>query len=308
VTAGFQELEIVNDGGQRFPNRWISARDLGDFLGKDYQTGEVLGWWFGPDPKRPEVSYLKGDLTAAYSGKVSQVRRSFVFLDLKDEVVPAALVVFDRVVSADPSFRKYWLLHSVEEPSVDGAVIDITLTRQDWSGRLVNTTLLPGPDNLRVEKVGGPGKKHWVFGRSFESNPRPPESRSDDTVYEDADWRIQLSPAAEAAEDLFLNAMVVTDRSNDRLPSITPIGEGSSVGVMVGDRVVVFDRGSSRTDLPVAFTLPGSGTYRILVADLAEGMWQVRRDGEVWVAALPVGKDAGVLHFEGPAGRYELLR
>jgi heparin/heparan-sulfate lyase len=54
----------------------------------------------------PEYTYLKGDITRAYSEKVRQVVRSFVFLNLRNARVPAALVLFDRVVAADPALRK----------------------------------------------------------------------------------------------------------------------------------------------------------------------------------------------------------
>ena len=82
----------------------------------------MLAHGFGPDPQTPDFTLLQGDLTEAYSKKVRQVTRSFVFLNLRNAQVPAALVVFDRVVSADPAFRKYWLLHTLEEPRVDGDV------------------------------------------------------------------------------------------------------------------------------------------------------------------------------------------
>lgn len=313
-TDGFREIEKVNDGGQRFPNGWVSARELDHFLSRDYKTGDVLGWWFGPDPKRPDVSYLKGDITDAYSDKVSQVRRSFAFFDLQDPDVPAALVVFDRVVSANPSFKKYWLLHSMEEPVVDGPVTDVTLTEnEDWSGRLVNTTLLPEPGNFGIEKIGGPDRMHWVFGHSFESHPRRRRRRgNDDTVYEDSKWRIQLSPTAESSEDLFLNAMLVTNTGVGDLPTVERIDQGSRVGALIrhkdGARVALFDRTAAATDSTVAFTLEGDGTFKIFVADLAPGIWQVRRDGAVVEQGLPVQKDAGSLFFEGTAGSYQLLR
>jgi hypothetical protein len=165
---------------------------------------------------------------------------------------------------------------------------------------------LPKTGNLGVEKVGGPGKKHWVFGRSFESNPRP-RSR-DNTVYEDADWRVQISPAAEATEDLFLNAMLVTNRESEHLPAVAAIDQADRVGVLVANRAVLFDRTAERTDRPIIFTLTGPGTWCIFVADLAQGIWQVRRNGEIHLAGLPVTGDSGVLFFEGPAGDYKLLR
>ena len=132
-----------NDGGQRMPNHWREPSRLEDLLNGEYQTGQVLGEGFGPNPERPDYTYLKGDLTKAYSSKVKDVKRSFVFLNLAGQASPAALVVFDKVVASDPAFKKYWLLHSMEEPVVRGNAT--TVTR---GGRLINTTLLPDAENL----------------------------------------------------------------------------------------------------------------------------------------------------------------
>jgi len=107
-----------NDGGQRLPNGRSEPRTLADLLApeKGYRTGRVLAHGFGPDARTPAYTLLQGDLTAAYSAKVKAVNRSFVFLNLGDPRVPAALIVFDRVVSTDSAFRKFWLLHTLEEP------------------------------------------------------------------------------------------------------------------------------------------------------------------------------------------------
>jgi len=42
--------------------------------------------------------------------------------------------------------------------------------------------------------------------------------------------------------------------------------------------------------------------------DLADGTWQIWRDGKIVVPAVTVSSDAGTLYFEGPPGRYELRR
>ena len=102
--------------------------------------------------------------------------------------------------------------------------------------------------------------------------------------------------------------MVITDRKNNRLPAVTGIDQGDRVGVLVADRAVLFDRYARRTNRPVLFTLSGPGAWRIFVADLEAGVWQVRRNREIHLAAVPVAGDAGVLCFEGPGGDYELLR
>ena len=58
-------------GAQGMPNRWREPSRLEDLLNGDYQTGQVLGEGFGPNPERPDYTYLKGDLTKAYSSKVT---------------------------------------------------------------------------------------------------------------------------------------------------------------------------------------------------------------------------------------------
>jgi hypothetical protein len=44
------------------------------------------------------------------------------------------------------------------------------------------------------------------------------------------------------------------------------------------------------------------------VTDLAEGNWQVWRDGQIANPALVVSHDAGTLYFGGQAGSYSLRR
>jgi len=85
------------------------ASRLDQFLNGNFRTGEVLGENFGPDPQTPAYTYLKGDLTSAYSSKVREVKRSFVFPQsgrrARSRRVPAVMIVFDKVVAADPASR-----------------------------------------------------------------------------------------------------------------------------------------------------------------------------------------------------------
>ena len=293
----------ANDGGQRIPGNGREVRTLDDLLTGTYRTGSVLGHGFGPDPKTPAYTYLKGDLTAAYTDKVREVKRSFVFLNLGPAAVPAALVVFDRVVSANPAFAKTWLLHSIEEPALEGAATTLTLTSHGWSGKLVNTTLLPELDNMRLEKVGGPGKEFWVDGKNYPDAKNPPDP-------ETGAWRVELSPRRPAAADLFLNVIQVMDRDSAaaRPLVVEKIESGNIVGVRLADRVVLFDSRGDRNADPLAFSVQGDGTLKFLVTDLAEGTWQVWRDGKIAVPALSVSADDGTAYFEGRSGRYELRR
>ena len=294
--------ELRNDGGQRLVNNWREANRL-DYLldpANGYRTGTVLGQGFGPDPARPAYTYLKGDITAAYSAKVKHAERSFVFLNLGGRV-PAAMVVFDRVVAADPGFRKHWLLHSMEKPVVSGDTATVALTERGWTGKLVNRTLLP--DAAEISTVGGPGREYWVFGENQEPDG-PDRIRPEDEL---GAWRVEVSPKQPAAADWFLNVMQVMDRGAEALP-VERLASGDLAGVQLAGRVVWFNRTGARTDRTVSFQARGAGRLQFLVADLAEGTWQVWRDGAVIHPALTVSAEEGALWFEGPAGSYSLRR
>jgi heparin/heparan-sulfate lyase len=288
-------LSMRNDGGQRFPNGWREPKSLEDMLA-NYRTAEVLGQGFGPDARLPAYTYLKGDLTKAYSGKVRKVERSFVFLNFPGQSVRAALAVFDRVVASDPRFTKYWLLHSMEEPRIEGAQIVVAPQERGWRGKLVDQVLLPA--HAQIVPVGGPGKEFWVFGENYPNRP----SRGDAVDYELGAWRVEVSPREPATEDLFLNVMQVMDRERAPL-AVRRIEESALAGFSLAGTTVVFQLGGRRADTTVAFRSEGN---RFLVTDLAPGNWRVTRDGAAAGPPVEVSPEAGVLWFEGPPGGYAL--
>jgi len=315
-----------NDGGQRLPHGRSEARNLSVLLAPEngYRTGKVLAHGFGPDPQTPDFTWLQGDLTEAYGKKVQQVTRSFVFLNLRNSQVPAALVVFDRVVSANPAFRKYWLLHTLEEPRIDSTSAVVDCTQYGSKGRLTLDTLLPacgtpapGGGSSPAEggwatltKVGGPGKEYWVFGQSYANDVDP--KRLERSSIETGAWRVEVSPKTGAAEDLFLNVMQVADRGSSVRWPVRSLDAGGRVGCLIeGPDVswaVLLRQDSRRTAEPVKFTVPGDRPSRILVTDLSPGRWHAQRAGSTEIRDLTVGEDSGTAWFEGLAGTWTLSR
>ena len=206
-----------NDGGQRLPNRRSEARDLSVLLKPEngYRTGQVLAHGFGPDAHEPDFTLLQGDITDAYSKKVEQVRRSFVFLNLHNEQVPAAFVVFDRVISSDAGFRKFWLLHTQEEPRIKGRTAQVDCTEHGVRGRLTLDVVLPVAANAELASVGGPGEEFWVFGENFANDVDP--RRRERSSIEPGAWRLELTPKTAAKEDRFLTVMQVSDHQSPAL-------------------------------------------------------------------------------------------
>ena len=295
----------ANDGGQRMPgDRWDTCRSFESLLSDDYTVGKVQAYSFGPDLDVPEYSYLKGDVTSAYSDKVKDVRRSFVFLNLKDSTVPASLVIYDHVVSSDPGFRKFWLLHSIEEPSVDGTEFTVARTMDGDSGMLKKMgPWFPEKDNVSITAVGGPGKEFWVFGTNY---PNAATSRPD-PANERGEWRVEVVPVNPSAEDCFLNVIQVADNSCRSFNDVRRIDGDKVAGAMISDRVVIFGRDGQALDQRAVFEIPDSEkVFRILVTDLVPGVWKVMKDGKVLIPAAEVRADDGTLYFSGQSGRYTL--
>ncbi len=301
-----------NDGGQRLPNRRSEPRTLDVLLAPEngYRTGQVLAHGFGPDPQTPDFTLLQGDLTAAYGKKVREVRRSFVFLNLRHPEVPAALVVFDRVVSADPAFRKHWLLHTLEEPRVDSSDAVVDCTQHNAGGRLILDVLLPPAANAAVTTVGGPGREFWVFGQNYANDVDP--QRLERSSMEPGAWRIEVSPRAAATEDLFLNVVQMTDHCTASRWPARYLDAGERAGCIIEGPetawLVLMRKDGRRSGEPVRLAASDRRRSRVLVTDLEAGRWHARRDGSAEVRDVTVSEDSGAVWLEDLTGVWRLSR
>lgn len=305
--GGTDKTEFAdNDGGQRMPgDRWETCRSFADLLSDEYTTGQVLAHGIGGDYMAPDYSYLSGDITKAYSDKVKEVKRSFVFLNLKSEKVPAAMVVFDKVVSKNAEFKKHWLLHSIEQPQVSENGIIIKRTKDGDSGMLSNTVLLPAKENLDMQVIGGKGKEFWVNGTNYANAPQAgrPDPRN-----ERGEWRVEVSPSAPANEDYFLNVIQVADNNCNELHKASLLKGENLVGAVIADRIVTFSKDGETINGKAEMDVQGNGTFKFVMTNMKPGTWQVKKDGKIFIPYKWVGTEDGVLSFEGGSGHYEFFR
>jgi len=163
----------ANDGGQRMDSSrfWNSVRSLEDWR----RTRDLWDRGRMEVDSQPGVyTYARGDGTRAYQpSKVERFVRELVWLPRT-----RALFVLDRVRSTDPTYRKTWLLHGVNEPRVEGgsaaegAVAGGRVHRdasvvafEDGPGRLRVHAILPVAREVMVR--GGPGFEFWTPGDEF---------------------------------------------------------------------------------------------------------------------------------------------
>ena len=286
----------LNDGGQRFPNNGTEPATMEVWMNNGYQTGTVLDHDFGPDPMEPAYSYIKGDITKAYSEKVDGVVRSMVFLPLEDPDHPAAMIVMDKVDSAKAEFKKTFLLHMQQEPTVSGNKTTIVRDTDGYNGKMVNETLLP--KEAKIEKIGGEGSEFMVAGQ----NLAPNKPISSATAIEAGWGRVEISPAQENKTDYFLNVMTVSDADSAAADIDSTLIEGENyVGAVLSDRVAIFSKDASRMDKEIKFTIPGSGNFKVFVGGIREGTWTVSSGEEVIVT-----QEGGAAFFSAPAGEVTL--
>lgn len=303
VSRRWKNTPMANDGGQRFPNHWIEPAEHSTLIdpSNGYRIGTVLGHGFGPDSHQPDYSYLKGDLAKAYSEKIKAYERSFVFLNLKQATHPAALVVFDRVVSSNRHFRKAWRLHGLEKPRINGNRTVFKDSRPGYTGKLTVDTLLPRAADTQTSLIGGPKQENWVDGVGYQALLQT------NGCNEGGGWRIEVSPRTSRETDYFLHVLQVGDHKPD-LPAlpVETIETETLAGVRLADRVVIFAKARDRSASPVNFSFGGSADCQILVADLQSGTWLVEHDGKP-AGNAAVSADEGVALFRGGAGRYRLV-
>ena len=172
-------------------------------------------------------TYVAGDLTPCYSNKKCRLAlRQFV------HVLPDHFVVFDRVTSTDAAYRKQWLLHTQNEPAVDG----MTFRADEGKGRLFCRTLLP--QDAVLAPVGGPGREFWANGRNWTLNDAvlarsAKQKAKTGSGYLWGNWRVEVSPKAPRAEDLFLHLIQVGDQSVQTMCPAQLVEAEGRVGVRV---------------------------------------------------------------------------
>ena len=197
----------VNDGGQY------------------WQTAKVLAFETNGD-----FTYIASDAAKPYGKKCTEAVRQFV------HILPDVFIVYDRVGAADAADPKAWLLHTKNEPKVEGR-----LTVADCGkGRLFCQTLLPA--DAEIVKIGGPGKEFWSNGRNWDLNEAFYE-RIKRTAKEKGrgpyfgEWRIEVAPGAKRADDRFLHVLTATDSAMGRPAEVQPVKTDICDGVKVTQRL-----------------------------------------------------------------------
>jgi heparin/heparan-sulfate lyase len=215
---------LIHQAGEP-PARYWGGTVEGNHGGQHRQLGSVVTAFETND----DFVYAAGDATACYhhgpvsrakepgiEEKCSLVTRQLVFL------MPDHFVICDRVVTTKPEYRKEWLLHTAEEPSLEGR----TIRAAHRNGQLFCRTLLP--EDAQHNLVGGAGKEFWAAGKNWDivkTDLKPEE------LAMMGQWRVEVTPGQPRTEDVFLHVIQVGDRALAAMDDVELLSADQTCGV-----------------------------------------------------------------------------
>ena len=242
--------QIANDGGQRrIGSGWgieAAPLDLAEWRRKRelYHTGAIENYL-----TRDGLVVAVSDITPAYSNeysgqgtfshrtrRVQRLWRTFGY-DSVDDVV----VIFDQLRTTRPEFSKRWLLHSIEMPGRSETGFSVTATpsakRGQSGSHLAGHILLPKTPRIHI--VGGNNAAFLADGTNYDEDGALEKQMLKRKQTEAGAWRIEISPANDATDALFLIVM---------LPSSTPSAPAHRIRLLEeADRIGCEIAGPERT-------------------------------------------------------------
>ena len=290
---GTTNRQNVNDGGQTFANLTTN---------EPLKHGQVLRQEIDPGNSiDPEYTYIKGDITDAYTDKVSDVERSMMFINLGIEDMPAAFITFDKITSADKTFKKTWVLHGTQQPHIDGnrAVFTAKPSNEgDEVGVMTVDTLLPKSGNMQSAVYGSlengfgivnswqydSSEEKWNISKSVNYMPGTDEKDEVNTR------RLEISPKTPSLEDKFLNVMFIGDNESEEKAVL--VENTTHYGATLLGKAVFFGK---TTQDNTTFSISSNKTFDYIICDMAKGTYKITDvGGEQTVCA---SEDGGVLKF-----------
>lgn len=282
----------LQDGGTRFNQRFPQTMEE-TTTDPWFDNGKVMAADFGPSKQKPAFSYFKADLTGAYSSKMAQYSRGFMFLNLFRDDVPAVIILTDDMTTADPAFKKYWQINTLNKPQTDSDswVLHNSLNGQE--GKTHVQMLLPAAGDRKLEVLGGPDANS-TFGTRFEVKSAKPEASA---------FRMMVTPDKANACDRFLTVFQMAEGDAKPLP-VSFRENGGVYQITVADRIVCMSAGADLADEAFTIEVPAGASWQVVLAGLKPGFWNIRQEGGQMNFNTNVVDGKNVVHFTAGAGKY----
>ena len=285
-----------NDGGTRLNQRHPDSPEIAQ-TDEWFNNGTVVSADFGPSERKPAFSYFSVDLKGAYSSKIEAYTRSFCFLNLEMDSIPAAIILTDDVVSANADFKKYWQINTHNPPEITGTGVVLSNRRKGLVGNAHVNMLLPRPENRTLEVLGGEDANS-----SFEYKYEVP-SRINHLNYPEADGhRILISPKAAGKQHRFLTVFQMTAGQTQPLPVSYTETEDYYLVYMAGS-IVGMNKGIL-TSSGIKVNVRDKNEHQVVLTGIKEGTWNIRSRNNKTNFNTAVSEGKNTIFFKAGKGEY----
>lgn len=282
----------VNDGGSRFNQRNPKSPDevLSDPW---FDYGTVLSADFEANTLKPSYSYFKADLTAAYYSKISNYTRSFCFLNLNRDDIPAAVILADDLTTSKDDFSKFWKINTFNEPVRVGQNVILHNSNGGLVGKAHINMLLPLPEERNIE-VSSLKDSTSILGTQYQIKSSLPEANA---------YQVVVYPKKKSKHTRFLSVFQMTADGTEPLP-IDFYETDNKYIISLQDRIVCMSAGYRQIQESFVLNVDDDSEFQILIADLKPGFWNVENveNGTELNFNIKAGKNT--IFFKGGKGKY----
>ncbi len=266
--------ENVSDGGTRkISGSPVSEAYINNSNSK-YLNGKIISESIEPvNSLAPDFSYYALDLTSAYSDKIEKYHRKSVFLNLKNNDIPAILIMLDIVRTSNPDFKKYWQINTLNLPEIDddGNILIHNNIEAGNDGNVIVSMLEPDINNRTVELFSGTDST-TVFGTHYTA-PKPDKPEANGI-------RIMISPLNSNSKDVFLTVFTMkTPESTALSVSSFKSQDNNTFHISLGNNIlVIMNNTQELLNTNIDINIINNNT-KLFVGGLESGSWMLSGEG-----------------------------
>lgn len=284
-----------NDGGCRF-NQQTPTSPEETQRDPRFNYGKVLSVAFSPDSLNPDFSYFKAELGPAYSEKIKSYKRRYCFMDLKQDKIPAAVIISDDITT-NGDFPCYWKVNSLTSPENTAFGIRVSNSLEGLKGNAYITDISPESARHKFE-ISNVRDSSSVLGPQYQIRYPSPDASA---------YQIVEYSEDNARKQQFLNLVQVTEGEEKPLEWKCEKGEGIYT-VTISDRIVCLSENAESVSAPFAFEVSGNfSEYKVSLNDLLPGNWEVTNQENGESRNFKVSDRNNSIYFKAIPGKYKVV-
>ena len=271
-------------GGQVFT---YNAQTLEDWLSEKYHTGDSEGASYALKDGKADYAYVASNIAPAYDGDVEYLSRRMLSIFTESKEFPLIFACYDRITAASGDFKKSILLHTENEPEINGNKVTLT----NGGGRLVASYL--SDSELDLTSIGGENNNRVINGKQIPMN----DFRGDwHTLW----GRVEVSPKLGNKTDDVLAIMLATDADNEISPEVKKLSTDKILGATVMNNALIFIKDISCPEDIYEISVCGDGEMTYYISGLSAGKWTAEVAGKT--VELNVSEEERFARFTAQGG------